>query len=462
VETSHDPAGVWAQREFGSADLGDARRTKRLVQTAAALVERPQGTLPGTFSSWAELKAAYRLFANEDATYEKIIRPHWEHTRQDCREAGEYLLIEDSTLLDFTGHVGGEGLGRIGNDWGLGLNLHTTLALRVEGWNEAQEPEVTAMGVFGQRCWSRQDPPKRGREKKLQRLQRARESERWATVLRDSGGRPAGAQWTYVADRESDIYEVFQKCQQAGADFDIRASQPRALQGEGQSVFQAVARSPSIGKYSVDLRARPGQAARTASLEVRVTTVTLRPPQRPGGRSDPLRVNVVEAREPKAPKGCEAIHWVLLTSWTVETFEQALRAIKAYSQRWLIEEYHKALKTGVHMERSQLSTAKRIEALLGVLAVVAVRLLQSKLLATSKPDEAVRPDQIRSEAVDILEARFGKPKRGWTQRALFESIARVGGFLGRKGDGSPGWLTIWRGWQHLALMAEGYGLAQER
>jgi hypothetical protein len=152
VETSPYPAGVWAQREFGSADLGDARRTKRLVQAAAALVERPQGTLPGTFSSWAELKAAYRLFANEEATYEKIIRPHWEHTRQDCQEAGEYLLIEDSTLLDFTGHVGVEGLGRIGNDAGLGLNLHTTLALRVEGWNEAQEPEVTAMGLLGQRC----------------------------------------------------------------------------------------------------------------------------------------------------------------------------------------------------------------------------------------------------------------------------------------------------------------------
>ena len=113
------------------------------------------------------------------------------------------------------------------------------------------------------------------------------------------------------------------------------------------------------------------------------------------------------------------------------------------------------------MERTQLSTAKRIEALLGVLAVVAVRLLQSKLLAVSKPDEKVRPDQIRSEAVDILEARFGKPKGGWTQRTLFESIARMGGFLARKGDGTPGWLTIWRGWQQLALMAEGYGLAQE-
>ena len=93
MEQSTNLPGIWAQREFGSAQLGDARRTKRLVQAAAALVERPQGTLPGTFSSWAELKAAYRLFANDDATYEKIIGPHWEHTRQDCREAGEYFTF---------------------------------------------------------------------------------------------------------------------------------------------------------------------------------------------------------------------------------------------------------------------------------------------------------------------------------------------------------------------------------
>jgi hypothetical protein len=177
-------------------------------------------------------------------------------------------------------------------------------------------------------------------------------------------------------------------------------------------------------------------------------------------RSDPLTVNVVEAREPHPPEGVEAIHWVLLTSWTVETFEQAPRAIKACSQRWLIEEYHKALKTGVGMERSQRSTAKRIEGRLGVLAVVAVRLLQGKLLATSKPDEEVHPDRIRSEAVDILESRFGKPKGGWTQRTLFESTARIGGFLARKGDGSPGWLTIRRGWKRLSLLAEGYGLAK--
>ncbi len=439
-------AAIWAQRHFGAAELGDVRRTKRLVRVATALAEKSEGTLPGAFPSWAELKAAYRLFANEEATYLKIIGPHWDRIRKECGAPGEYLLVEDSTSLDFTSHPAVEELGPIGNDFCKGLNLHTTLALRIEEWDSAQNPEVTVQGLFAQRCWTRDDAPSKKRERKGERLQRStRESKRWAAIFAESGGPPQGSKWTLVADRECDIYEVFEKCRQAGVDFIIRAAQPRALHEEHQSVFEAVGRSPLKGRFSISLRARPGQGAREADLEVRATTVTLRPPQRPAGRSEPLTVNVVEAREACPPRGSEAIHWVLLTSWVIETFEQALRVVRAYSQRWLIEEYHKALKTGVNVERSQLSTAKRLEALLAVLAVVAARLLQAKLLATSKPEERIKPDQAGPEAMAILEARFGKPRGGWTHRSFFESIARLGGFLGRKGDGSPGWLTIWRG-----------------
>jgi len=453
-------AAVWAQRDFGAADLGDVRRTKRLVRVATALAEKSEGTLPGAFSSWAELKAAYRLFANEEATYLKIIQPHWDRTRKECGAPGEYLLVEDSTSLDFTSHPAVTGVGPIGNDFCKGLNLHTTLALRIEGWDSAHNPEVTVQGLFAQRCWTR--ALRKKRESKRERLRRSnRESQRWAAIFAESGGPPQGSKWTLEADRESDIYEVFGRCRQAGVDFIIRAAQPRALHKEHQSVFEAVRRSPLKGRFSIGLRARPGQGAREADLEVRATTVTLRPPQRPDGRSEPFTVNVVEAREPCPPRGSEAIHWVLLTSWDSETFEQALRVVKAYSQRWLIEEYHKALKTGVNIERSQLSTAKRIEALLAVLVVVAARLLQAKLLATSKPEERIKPDQAGPEAMAILEARFGKPRGGWTHRSFFESIARLGGFLGRKGDGSPGWLTIWRGWQKLMTMVEGYSLGRD-
>ena len=452
----------WANVEFGGAELGDRRRCPRLVQLAAKCAQNPHGTLPGSFKRWSEAKAAYRLLEQADVTYEGVIAPHFDRVRTDCCQNGEYLMVEDTTSLDFTSHLAAQDMGRIGDDGGRGLFVHSTLALRIERWTGSHEPEVTVEGLFDQRWWARTTPTiGRGREKKRKRLTRPRESERWAAVVEQIGPPADSARWTFVADRESDIYETFARCQKNRWHFIIRANQPRALADEGGSVFTAVTESPELGRFFVDLRARPGQAARRAQVAVRTCRVQLRGPWRPGGSLEPLTVNVVEAREIDAPQGVEPIHWVLLTDWPVQTFEQAMRVIKAYTRRWLIEEYHKALKTGTSIEDSQLTTAQRITALLGILAVVAVRLLNMKLLATTCPDEPVPADAIGQEALAILEAEYGKPPGGWTNATVLVSIARFGGFLARKSDGNPGWLTIWRGLRQLMLMAQGYDLARE-
>jgi len=91
----------------------------------------------------------------------------------------------------------------------------------------------------------------------------------------------------------------------------------------------------------------------------------------------------------------------------------------------------------------------------GEAGAVAVRLLSTKLLARSQPDEAVDEKSFGTEAIRILSARFGEPKAGWTHATLLIAIARMGGFLARRGDGAPGWITIWRGWQRLMTMVEG-------
>jgi len=369
------------------------------------------------------------------------------------------LLIEDTTQLDFTSHAAAKDLGRIGDDGGRGLYVHSTLALRVERWNAQQEPEVSVMGLLGQKCWARPDSTRCSKEKKRNRLQRPRESERWAAVFEETGGPGPSARWTYVGDRESDIYETFGRCKDRDVEFIIRANQPRALADEGGSIFQAVSKAPILGRFSLDLRARPGQAARTAELEVRARPVTVRAPWRPGGKLEPREIRVVEAREIDAPEGTKPIHWVLLTSWRCQNFQQTMRVVKAYSRRWLIEEYHKALKSGAKVEGTQLETADRIEALLGILAVVSVRLLNTKLLAASRPDTPLAPEDFGPEALVILEAHWGKPAEGWTYSSVLVAIARLGGFLARKSDGNPGWLTIWRGWQRLMTLVQGFTLA---
>jgi hypothetical protein len=433
-----------------------------LRRVAAALAEDPHGTLPGSFRGWSEAKAAYRLLEEPDVAYDRVIAPHRTGVRTACQQPGEFLLVEDTTSLDFTSHLAAQDLGRIGDDGGRGLHVHTTLALRIERWNERQEPEVTVEGLFDQRWWARTAPAiGRGKETKRRRLKRPRESDRWAKLSRDVGPPPASSRWTYVADREADIFETFARCRESGWQFIVRASQPRALADQGGSVFTAVAQSPEQGRFFVDLRARPGQAARRARVAVRTCTVRLRGPWRPGGAPEPWTVGVVEAREIDAPPGVEPIHWVLLTDWPCQSLEQALRVIRAYTRRWLIEEYHKCLKSGTGIEQSQLATAQHITALLGILAVVAVRLLQTKLLAVTRPEEPVRPEELGPEALAVLEKTFGRPPGGWTNQRLLVAIARLGGFLARKSDGSPGWITLWRGWRKLMLLVQGYDLAQE-
>jgi hypothetical protein len=296
-------------------------------------------------------------------------------------------------------------------------------------------------------------------------------------VVPQIGPPPADTRYTFVADREGDIFETIQRCQDHQWDFLLRACQPRAMVGQEGSVFDAVGRAAVLGHFPLPLRSRPQRVTparsgsrkrirkahgpRTVELEVRSCQVQLRAPWRPGGAASPRTVNLVEAREVHPAAGDEPIHWVLLTSWACESFAPALRVVKAYTRRWLIEEYHKALKTGTRIEDSQLETARRIQTLLAILAVVAVRLLNRKLLAATRPQDAIDRQELGPETLQILETRFGRPPEGWTNRQTLRCIARLGGFIGRKSDGEPGWITLWRGWNRLLFMIEGFQLAQE-
>lgn len=453
--TTLQPAGQWAQEEFGDADLGEPRLNKRLVKVATNFATSPGGTLPQAFSDWGELKAAYRFFDNPAVDYEKVVQPHLERTRRRCREPGEYLIIEDSSDLDFSRHRRTQDLGVIGDGKGRGFEVHSALAVRVEGWTLEQRPEGQVVGLFDQQC-RRPRPAPKG-ESRRKRLERRRKSSWWAEAFRRVGAPPSGCRWIYIADQESDFYEPIQTCQQLGMDFIIRAFQDRRLADEAGKLRQALAKAPVLGQRTVELRSRGGEPARTAIVELRGVQVDLDGPWRPGGWQEPLRgVWALEVREVDAPEGVkEPLHWVLLTSLPCRTLAEARRVVGRYTARWWVEEYHKALKSGAGVEDSQLERAGRLEPLIGVLAVVAVRLLNTKMLARSRPEGSEAKKSFGPEALAILEKRFGKPRGGWSNRNVLVATARLGGFLARKHDGMPGWQTIWRGWQRLMWMCEG-------
>jgi len=477
MQTALMSAKDWAVAEFGGAELRDRRRSRRLIEVAARVVANPQGKLPKSFDRSCELQAAYRLLENPNMTHEAVIAPHITRVREEARRPGDYLFVEDTSELDFSSHPAGEDLGLIGDGGGRGMFVHSTVCLRIDGWNTHHEPQVTITGMAAQQCWVRTEHKSSTQEKKSKRLARPRESQRWAAAVEQIGRPPTGTRYTFMADREADIWETIGRCRDKRWDFIVRANQARALADQEGSVFDAVASAPVVARFSLKLRSRPRRVARdkktgkvkrvrkahggrTVELEVRSCQVRLRAPWRPEGATRPRTVNVVEAKEANSAPGDDPIHWVLLTSWACGTEQEAMRVVKSYTRRWLIEEYHKALKTGARIEETQLRTAQRIQALLGVLAVVAVRLLNRKLLATTHPNEAVDVQEVGEGTLKILEGKFGRPKDGWTNRDVLRCIARLGGFIGRKSDGEPGWITIWTGWQRLLPMVEGFNLAR--
>ena len=448
---------AWAQEQFAGCQLEDERRTKRLVRLATQIVNHPAGSLPEQTETWADLKAAYRLFDRSAVTFQAVAGEHWKRTRE--RAPGRYLVLGDTTELDFGIHRGVSDLGPTGNGGGWGFLLHSGLLVG------AESEEI--YGLAGQTIHYRK--PKPAKENTTQRLQRERESKVWGDVI-DLVGRPAdGVELVHVLDRGADNFEVYCHCVEQQADWVVRVTQRRrkilAPDGRQMPLQQYLGTLPLAGTYELILRSRPTQPARTAKLEVRFGAIRLPPPTHKSPyvkRIDPgpIPMWVVHVREVNAPAGVEPIEWILLTSLPVENFDDAWVVIGYYEKRWLIEEWHKALKTGCRVTERQLKTKSRLEPLVGLLSVVSVRLLQLKSVARTEPNRPAR-QLIPPRWIAMLRATRKNLTKSQllTVAQFYRELAKLGGFIGRTSDGEPGWITIWRGWEKLSLMVRGAGLA---
>lgn len=443
----------WAQLNFGTCQLGDKRRTKRLVQVAEQLGNHPSASLPNQIERWGDLKAAYRLFDGHEVTFQAIARPHWELTKQAA--SGRCLVIGDTTEFDFGKDREIEGIGPTGNGSGQGFLLHNALLVN------ADSEEI--LGVAGQTIHYRKEKSK-PRENSARILNRKRESEVWGTVIDQIGKPQNDVEYVHVFDRGGDNFEVYCRLLRNRGQWVIRASKMNryVLAGaseERMALKDYLPQLKTLGHYTLSLRARGGQAARDAQIEVRVGRIKIPRPRQvsPWVRSldqAPIAMNVIEVVEVGAPEGVTPIRWILFTSLPVETFDDAWTVIGYYELRWLVEEYHKAIKTGCATESRQLKAAGRLEAFVGLTSVIAVRLLQLKSLARTNPEVPAQRVVPRVWLQMLKLARRGLNRvHDLTVGQFYREVAKLGGFLGRKSDGQPGWITIWRGWEKLNTYA---------
>jgi hypothetical protein len=462
---------VWAQRQFGEVELGDKRRTKRAVEYAAAAAAGPSLSVPEQCGGrWKRTKGAYRLFGQEQVSFEKVQAPHRRLVRQAAAACPVVLWVSDTSTLSF-GHPATAGLGpTAGKGQGRGMLLHSTLGLDVSGGTDA--PPIV-LGLGHQQVWARgeeNDPPQP-------------ESRKWQLALEAIGSPPPGSRQIHVADAESDCWEAIESAIGLGMSFVTRACQDRVVRighddatsgasieepADRSKLFEALESEPALGNAKFWARSRPNREAGWVILAVSALPVTLLAPQnwpdkphRQGKpRPEPIRCWAVRVYQINTPAGQEPIEWVLLTDEPVTNLKSALKVAFWYSCRWLIEEYHKCLKSGCRVERRQLQEASRLQSLLGILAVVAVRLLQLKHQAKVNPT-AKATSVVPKSYVQTLAAYLKQRARQMTTHTFWIETARLGGFLARKGDGDPGWQTLWHGWQKLEAMTLGFELAHQ-
>lgn len=421
-----------------------------MVKLASQVAAKPEAGTPSQTETWADCKAAYRLFDAEEATFEAVIAPHCESTR--AVGPGTYLVINDTTELNFGDDRDLPGAGRVGPGQGRGFYLHSALVVAADGEELA--------GMAAQELYARPlAKVKRVGSAARKRLD-ARETDVWGRVIDRVGPAPQQARFIHVCDRGADNFDVYVHLLQQQAGWVIRAAQLKRLLAEGDSLDARLAAQPSLGAYELAVRANKDQVARTARLEVRTAAIIVPRPRagvsryvREQGVAE-IAMRAVEVREVAPPKGIKPLRWVLLTSEPAATFDDAWRIVGWYERRPLIEEYHKCLKTGCRVEQRQYRDGDRLAPVIGLLSVLAVRLLQLKTVARTDPEQPAAGVVPKSWLVALAAVRQSKkPIR--TVRDFFRALAGLGGFLGRKSDGEPGWQTVWRGLQTLLLCIRG-------
>ncbi len=463
-------AEQWAQATFGWVCLGDPRRTRRAVAIAQALARKPAGSLPQQLHDGAALEATYRFLHTPQVSYEELIRPHEEATRQDCREHETVLLIQDTTEVDYQQHPKTRGWAPIGNGTHHGYLLQTVLAV---------VPEThQVLGIAHQEPFLRQPAP--AKESQRQRLKRERESQVWERSVQALGAPPEGVRWVHVGDRYSDIFPFLRQCRELHCDFVIRAAQDRCVDllveqadkplasrshhagqapAPAQHLFEVVQSWPAQAQSTVELDGSQKRPTRRASVSLAWQPLRLWPPRTQESQGwHPLLVWVMHVWEPEPPEGVEALEWILLTSVPTFTFEQAQERIDWYRARWMVEDFHQGLKTGCQIEQPQLQDYQALRTLLGLLAPLAVRLLQLRSASRADPEQPAS-ELMPADVVTMLAYLDHRSAEGMTIQQCWYAIARFGGYLGRKSDGPPGWKSLWRGWLHIQTLLEGLHLA---
>jgi len=446
---------AWIDDEFATLDLNDLRLDKRARLILNRFARKPSLSIPAACDGQeAEREAAYRFFANDKVDDYEILRAHRHATIQRMAALPVVLLAQDTTEFDFTRpNEVVDGAGPLTYRAQIGFHTHAQVAFT---------PQRLCLGAVDANTWGR-DPDEFGKRKQ-QHAKVAiqhKESYRWVLAYHracEVAAQAPNTQVISIGDAENDIYECFSAAlsteHERRADWIIRACQlDRCLAAneEHHQLLQALQARPLLGTFVMEITKKEGRSARTATMEVRSASVTLKRPVRPADqpRLPEVKINVVWVRETKPPAGEKPVEWMLLTSLPVETFAQACLVADYYACRWQIEIYFKVLKSGCQVEKLQLETAERIKPCLAMYMIVAWRVLYATMLGRECPELSCEVVFAEAEwkAVWTVQKQKPLPKQAPSLGVFLKLVGELGGHTGQRWDGPLGPKRLWIGMQ---------------
>lgn len=352
-----------------------------------------------------------------------------------------------SEELDFKSHIKKKGMGKLRSRFSKGMMVHSVLCSSTKG---------VPLGIIHQYSWARNNQERE-----------TKESYRWIEALEITEREiPENVKVVTITDREGDFYELLSHRRRVGSEWLIRAFRKRNVKlmdgtEEIKPLKEAISSTEIQGRETVKIQRGRGRKEREVKLEIRYGSYELQPPKN-SENEQPMKVQVILAQEEREPPlGEERVEWLLLTTLPIENIEEASKCLKYYAKRWLIERFHYVLKSGCYIEKLQLERIERIQRALATYSIVAWRILWITYEARENPDQDVEGILEKEEWL-ALYSKFNKgqlmPSKPPKLAECVLWIAKMGGYLNRKGDREPGVKVIWRGFKRLLDLRDGWEL----
>ena len=453
----------WAEAEFGDSDLGDERRSRRLVLLAGEVATRPAGVVIRACATASSREAAFRFLENSAVRPEDVRAGPLRATGRRCAAFSRVVVGVDATALTLNDESLTKDIGAVGawSKGARGVHVMSALAVAEDG---------STLGLCGQRMWVRTERSRHG-DRPCPEL--PSETRYWLDVLVDARAvlaqcAPRCQPW-FQLDRGGDCAQVLAVADQLGMLITVRAAHDRRLEARDEHLWAVLQQAPIVATRRIVVRERllsrnkrfggrrrlrifVQREAREAKVEIRAATVPI-VLKMPAGPST-VDFNAVFVKEVGGPSD-DALEWVLLTTHPIKSRRQVLEVVHGYTLRWRIEEFHRVWKRGLcRVEETQLRSRDAIFKWATLLATVATRAMRLTQLARTTPDvlatSEFTPLEIRA-IIALSDPKNAQPRVVPTLGQAVRWLAEIGGYTG-PWNGPPGATVIGRG-LHDVLIA---------